>query len=79
MTLKPRVEEEDPAALVESALDYGPHPPRPYCGCADRLTQVEHEIEVLHRLYRAGEICESTYRHNLMQLESELAVLSRAF
>jgi hypothetical protein len=56
-----------------------PAPARHYCGCAERLTQVEREIQDLHRLYRAGEICESTYRHTLMSLESELAVLSRAF
>lgn len=59
--------------------EYGPHPAPSHCGCPDRITRLEHEIVRLHHLYRIGEICESTYRRTLQQLESELAVLSRAF
>ena len=63
----------------EVVPEYGPHPAPRHCGCADRLTNLEQGIVGLHRLYRAGEICESTYRRTLQQLEAEVAVLSRAF
>ena len=71
------VEEAGPPA--EIVPEYGPHPSPGHCGCGGRISAVEHEIEQLHRLYHTGEICESTYRRVLQQLEAELAVLSRAF
>jgi hypothetical protein len=58
---------------------YGPHPSPKGCRCGDRITDLEREIEQLHRLFRAGEICESTYRLHLLRMESQLAILSRAF
>jgi hypothetical protein len=64
---------------AELMRGYGPHPAPKHCGCADQLTRLEQEIVSLHNLYRAGELCESTYRRTLQQLEAELAILSRAF
>jgi hypothetical protein len=66
-------------APAEPVPEYGPHAPAKHCGCGSRLTDVEHDVVELHRLWRAGEICESTYRRTLQQLESKLAILSRPF
>jgi hypothetical protein len=70
---------EDLGPAIGTLKEYGPHPPPRYRGCGDRITRLEQEIEQLHGLYRAGEICESTYRLHLQRMETQLAELSRAF
>jgi hypothetical protein len=62
---------------ASGSAEYGPQPPLWQCGCAGQITALKQEIGQLHRLFEAGEICESTYRLHLRHMEAQLELLTR--